>query len=166
MAPTLIDNLHNTTRTSTICTPALTPTSSQSSSKPDGDNGVINDGFGDLPDDSGPGSDDSHPTLGSVVTDGYRGVVLVIVIRMPRSVLCMHSWLLLVLRCCARSFMHFRSLLRPSTPFSTTRFFPSETRRWLCGDHVSLEPAIKSPSVNTATGRIGHGVRICRATPT
>ena len=60
IAPTLFDNLHNTTRTSTVCTPALTPTNLQSSSKLSGHNRVINDDFGDLPDDSGPGSDDSH----------------------------------------------------------------------------------------------------------
>ena len=40
------------------------------------------------------------PTLGSVVTDGYRGVILVIVICIPRSVLCINSWLRLIFRCC------------------------------------------------------------------
>ena len=60
IAPTLFDDIHTTARASTICTPDLTPTSSQSSGKLDGDNGVINDDFGDLPDNSGPGSDDAH----------------------------------------------------------------------------------------------------------
>ena len=67
------------------------------------------------------------PTLGSVVANGYRSVVLVIAICIPRSVLCIHSWLLLVLRC--RTFHHAFSVASSNLDSPLHRaFFSSETR--------------------------------------
>ena len=67
------------------------------------------------------------PPLGSVITDGYRGVVLDIVICIPRSVFCMHSWLPLVLRCC--TFRHAFSVASYLNSLPRYVFFFSETRR-------------------------------------